>query len=192
MYITTEIRQSLYRTIKTSVFTLLWATRPHPVGRKTHTVKTIGKRSPYNICKSLSYRQHTAGFRWCKTGLTKSSSNTFYSTIVKSHNTTIAQWQLYLTLTLLSCYLTGYRAVNLIGKPIFTSHSLQLQHTFKIRVKRSGIISNIFIMTFNSLVHHICFRRMSEHLSHIKVKRLNAITLYKREVSITCCLSHHI
>ena len=64
--------------------------------------------------------------------MTESCSDTALSTIVESHNTTIAQWQLNLSLTLLACYLTRNRTVHLIGEPVLTSHRLKLEDTFYI------------------------------------------------------------
>ncbi len=55
--------------------------------------------------------------------------DTLLATIVEGYDTTVAQWQLDLTLTLLACNLTCHRTVNLVGQPVLTSHSLKLKHS---------------------------------------------------------------
>ena len=59
--------------------------------------------------------------------MTDCRSNTFATTIVEGDNTTVTQRQLYLTLTLLTGYLTGHGAIYLIRQPVFAGDSLQLE-----------------------------------------------------------------
>ena len=95
--------------------------------------------------------------------MSKSSSDTLLATVVESYNTTVGKWQLYLALALLACYLTSYRAVNLICQPILTCHSLKLQYTTYIFVEnvvlailRSFLMSifSILVVTLYGLVAH--------------------------------------
>ena len=52
--------------------------------------------------------------------------------IVESYHATVGEWQLQLALTLLACYPTRHGAVNLVGQPVLTCHSLQLEHVLEV------------------------------------------------------------
>ena len=95
--------------------------------------------------------------------MTKSGSDTLLSTIVESHNATVRQRQLNLTLALLTCNLTRYRTVYLVGQPILTCHSLKLQYAAYVFVEnvvlavlRSLLVSilGILVVTLYGLVAH--------------------------------------
>ena len=77
------------------------------------------------------------------------------------------------------CYLTRYGAVYLIGQPIFTSHSFELEHAVDIFVEVRGIVGNVLIFAFHCFVDHHRLRRVSKHLCHIEVERTLAISLYE-------------
>ena len=47
-------------------------------------------------------------------------------------------------------------------------------------------------MALYGLVHHIGLGRMTEHLSHIEVERLDAVALLETEVSITRGFANYI
>ena len=135
MQVAAEVRQSLHTSIQTGILTLLRTTRPHPVCTQRDAVHSLCHRSPDDIRQCLGYREHTSCCGVSQTSLrsmTKSGSNTLLTTIVEGHNTTVAQWQLDLTLTLLTGYLTCHGAVYLVGQPVLTSHSLQLEYSFYI------------------------------------------------------------
>ena len=106
--------------------------------------------------------------------MSERGSNTLCASIVESHNATIREWQLQFTLTLLACYAASHRTVHLIGEPVLTSHSLQLQHLLQVfcqfriecclLTKGRSIIGYYVIFTFNSLVLHDSLWRRAEHL----------------------------
>src|SRR5574344_1466700 len=124
--------------------------------------------------------------------MTESCGDTFHATIVEGYDTTVAQWQLYLPLTLLASYFTCYTSVHFVSQPVFTGYSFQLQHTIDVFVKFILCISNIIIITFYCFVYHVCLRRMTQHLSHIEVERFDSVPLYTCAVGITCCFTYNI
>ena len=64
--------------------------------------------------------------------MTDGGGYTLAATIVEGYHTTVAQWQLNLTLTLLTGYLTRYGTVNLVSQPVFAGYSLQLEHALQV------------------------------------------------------------
>ena len=120
------------------------------------------------------------------------SSNTFFTTIVESYNTTVAQRQLKLALTLLACNLTCYRAVYLVGQPVFTSYCFQLQYAAYVFVQFSRVVRNIFVMTFYSLVYHVSLRRRTEHLVYCQVERTYTVSLFESKTMVTGCFTYHV
>ena len=80
--------------------------------------------------------------------------NTLTTTIVEGYNTTVAQWQLNFALTLLTCNFTRHATVNLIGQPVFTSHSLQLEHALQVFVYLVLSIGYVFIFALYGIVAH--------------------------------------
>ena len=111
--------------------------------------------------------------------MTQRCGDTLLATIVESYHTAVAQWQLYAALTLLAGNLTCYRAVNLIGQPVLTSYCLKLEHTANILVEFILCICNVLVVTLYCLVNHDGLWRVTKHLCHIKVERLNAICLHE-------------
>ena len=157
MQVAAEIRECLHTSIETGVLTLLRAARPHPVGREAQRIHSVGQRSPNDVCQSLSNRQNRTCSRVSQTSLrrmTKSGCDTLLATIVEGYYTTVAQWQLYLTLALLTSNLTCYRTVYLIGQPVLTSHSLQLQYTVEVFINLILAVGHVLIVTFYSIIFH--------------------------------------
>ena len=86
--------------------------------------------------------------------MTDGGGDTFLATIIEGHDTTVGQRQLYLSLTLLAGNLACHRAVDFVGQPVFTSHSLQLQHALEIIVKLRSVVFHILIMALHRVVAH--------------------------------------
>ena len=124
--------------------------------------------------------------------MSQSRSDTFATAIVQRHHATIAQRQLYLSLTLLAGNLSRYRAVHFVRQPVLTSHSLQLQHVREIVVQLLLFVSDVLIMVRNGRISHNRLGRVSEHLRHIQVERFHTIALHEREMGIARRLTHHI
>ena len=124
--------------------------------------------------------------------MTECGSNTLMTTIIQGYNTTVREWQLNLTLTLLAGNFTCDRAVNLIGQPVLAGHSFQLKHALEVFLHLIYTIRNILIFALNGLICHDCLWRMTEHLSHVQVEWLDTIALDKREVGIACGLTDNI
>ena len=126
--------------------------------------------------------------------MAQGSGNTFHSAIVEGNHTAVAQRQLDLTLTLLAGNLTRHRTVHLVGEPVLTGNGLQLEHVLDILLKglSLGRVGGGSIMALYGLVHHIGLGRMTEHLGHIEVERLDAVALLEREVGIAGGLTDHI
>ena len=118
--------------------------------------------------------------------------DTLLATVVESYNTAVGEWQLNLTLALLTGNLTRYGAVHLVGQPVLTSHSLHLENTLQVLVEVVGRISYILIFALYGLVDHYGLRRMTEHLSYVEVERLHAVSLLEAEVSIASGLTNHV
>ena len=124
--------------------------------------------------------------------MSQGGGDTPLTAVVQSHHATVGEWQLYFTLTLLASYLARYRAVYLVGEPVFARHGLQLQHLIYITVYLVGTIGHVLIVARHGLIGHDGLGRVSKHLCHIQVERLHAIGLYEREVCVTSGLTHHI
>ena len=87
--------------------------------------------------------------------MTDSGCDTLLAAIVKSNHTAVRERQLQLTLALLTCNLTCYGAVNLVGQPILTCNSLQLQHVTQVLLYLIVTVCYILILTFNRLINHV-------------------------------------
>ena len=126
--------------------------------------------------------------------MTDSGSDTLATTIVEGNDTTVAQRQLYLTLTLLTGNLTCHGAVYLIRQPVFAGDSLQLKHSLDEFIYRFYSSCSIYILIFPlyGIVTHDGLGRVSEHLCHIKVERLHTISLFEGEMGITGGLTDYI
>ena len=124
--------------------------------------------------------------------MANSSGNTFLATIIECYHTAVAQRQLNLTLTLLAGNLTRHRTVHLVGQPVLTSHSFQLQHVLQISFYIVVGIRCILVFAHHCLVVHVGLGRVTEHLRHIQVERTHTITLLKSKVCVTRRFAHHI
>ena len=109
----------------------------------------------------------------------QSGGDTPLTAVVQGHYATVGERQLYFALALLAGYLARYRAVYLVGEPVFARHGLQLQHLIYITVYLVGAIGHILIVARHGLIGHDGLGRMSKHLCHIQVERLHAISLHE-------------
>ncbi len=91
--------------------------------------------------------------------MTDSGCDTLLAAIVKSNHTAIRERQLQLALALLTCNLTCYGAVNLVGQPILTCNSLQLQHVTQVLLYLIITVCYVLIFALNGLINHICLGR---------------------------------
>ena len=66
--------------------------------------------------------------------MAQGGGDTLASAVVESYHATVGEGQLNLALTLLTGYLTGNRAVYLVGKPVFASHGFELKHALQILI----------------------------------------------------------
>ena len=80
--------------------------------------------------------------------------DTLLATIVECDDAAVAQGQLNLTLTLLAGNLTCYRAVDLIGEPVFTSDGLQLKHAVEVFINLILAVGYVGIVALDGLVAH--------------------------------------
>ena len=180
MQVAAEIAQRLHTSIQTGILTLLRTARPHPVGTQTQRIHSLSQRCTDDIRQRLGYREYTSCCGISQTGLrsmTKGGGDTLLSTIVEGHNTTVAQWQLNLSLTLLTGNLTSHRTVYLVCQPVLTSHSLKLEHALEVLVNLILCICYVFVMALYSIILHDGLRRVTKHLSDIEIKWLHTITL---------------
>ena len=60
--------------------------------------------------------------------MTDGSSDTLFTTVVESNDTTVAQRQLQFALALLTGNLSGNRTVYLVGQPVLAGYGFQLQY----------------------------------------------------------------
>ena len=118
--------------------------------------------------------------------------NTLLSTVIQSHHTTVAQRQLQFALALLAGHLAGYGTVHLVGEPILTSDSLQLQDTSHLLAQVILIILHVSVMALYGVVAHNGLGAVSEHLAYFQVEGTHAISLLESEVGIASGFAHHI
>ena len=124
--------------------------------------------------------------------MTDSSCNTLVATIVQSHGTAVAQWQLQFTLTLLTSYTASHTTVYLVGQPVLTSYSFQLEYTFYVFVQLACVVSYYIVFTFYVLVNHVCLRRRTEHLVYSQVERTNTVSLFECEAMVACSFTYSV
>ncbi len=124
--------------------------------------------------------------------MTNGCSDTLLATIVEGNNTTVAQWQLNLTLTLLTGNLTCYRTVHLVRQPVLTSHSLQLEHAVEVFVNLILAVGHVLVVALYSIILHDGLWRVTKHLGNIQIEWLHTIALLEREVGIAGGLTNHI
>ena len=202
MQVAAEVRQRLYCTVQTCILTLLCSARPHPVGTQRDAVHTLCQMSPYEVCERFCYREDRACL-WVSEGslwsMSERSGNTLGACIVESHNAAVRERQLQFTLTLLTCYAASHRTVHLVGEPVLTSHSLQLQHLLQVfcqfciecclLTEGRSIVCHYIIFTFNGLVLHDSLWRRAEHLVNRQVERSYAVSLFEGKAMVACCLT---
>ena len=161
--------------------------------------------SPYQIGESLCNRQHRTCLRISEGSLrsvTYRCCDTLCSCIVKSHNATVRQRQLQFALTLLACYATRHRTVNLVGEPVLTSHSLKLQYLLQVLCQlrvECGLLSQSrsvvcyhLVFALYGLVFHDGLWRRAEHLVNREVERSYAVSLLEGKAMVTRCLTYGV
>ena len=124
--------------------------------------------------------------------MTDSCCDTLVATVVQSHSTAVAQRQLQFTLTLLASYTTSHTTVYLVGQPVLTSYSFQLEYAFYIFIQLSCIVSYYIVFTFYSLVNHVCLRRRTEHLVNGQVEWTNAVCLFECEAMVASSFTYSV
>jgi len=112
--------------------------------------------------------------------------------VVEGHHATVGEWQLQFTLCLLAGYFARYRAVHLVGKPVFAGHGLELKYVRNILVETLHGISRVIVCAHDGLITHDGLGRVAEHLRHVEVERLHAIALPETEMRVARGLSHDI
>ena len=124
--------------------------------------------------------------------MSEGCGDTLLATIVQGDDTTVAQRQLNLTLALLTGNLTRYGAIHLVGQPVLTGHSLQLEHAIEVFVNLILTVGHVSIVTLHRIIFHDGLWRVPEHLSHVEVEGFHTITLLEREVGIASGLTDDI
>ena len=114
------------------------------------------------------------------------------ASIVECYHTAVAQGQLNLALALLACDFASYRAVDLVGEPVFASHSLELEHGFDVFVKIGSSGFHWFELVGCSDIGHDRLGRTAEHVAHGEVDGAFAIGLLKDESVVARGLTHEI
>ena len=61
--------------------------------------------------------------------MAKGGGYAFPAPVVECHYSAVAERQLYLSLTLLTGYLSCHGTVNLVGEPVLAGYCLELQHS---------------------------------------------------------------
>gem|GEM_PF-5960570 len=76
------------------------------------------------------------------------------SPIVEGNYSAVAQWELYLSLTLLAGNFSGNGTVHFVGEPVFTSDCFELEHSFYVFVELRLIVCYVFVSFFDCSVCH--------------------------------------
>ena len=95
----------------------------------------------------------------------------FYPLIIKCHDTEVVQRQLNGSRTLLCRHLTGYRAIHLIGQPVFTGNSFQTQHINEVGLEAVFFIPDTGKIGVNSCVREHGLRRFTKEIFQFQVYR---------------------
>ena len=124
--------------------------------------------------------------------MTQRGGDTLASTVVEGHHAAVGERQLEGSLTLLAGYLARHRAVYLVGEPVFAGHSLYLEHAVQVLVYLVLCIGHILIVAHHGVVAHHGLGRVAEHMCHIEVERLLAVSLHEGEVGVARGLADHV
>ncbi len=76
------------------------------------------------------------------------------ATVVKCHDSAVAQRQLNLSLTLLTCYFARHRTVNLVGQPVFAGYGFKRENIAQIGLKIVFVVFRIFVCHIDGIVGH--------------------------------------
>ena len=88
----------------------------------------------------------------------------------------------------LACYGTVY----LVCQPVFAGYGFQLEHIGEIFMQLRQFVFRHFIMTFYGLVHHVSFRRRTEHLFYGKIERTYTVGLLESEAVVAGSFTDYV
>ena len=120
------------------------------------------------------------------------SGDTGASPIVEGNYSAVAQWELYLSLTLLAGNFSGNGTVHFVGEPVFTSDCFELEHSFYVFVELRLIVCYVFVSFFDRSVCHDGTGGFPEHVFHRQVDGLNTIGLFEYEAMVACGFAYYI
>ena len=94
---------------------------------------------------------------------------------------------------LLHCNLSGHRAVNLVGEPVFARNRLKLKHLLQIIGHFCGVVFQIGILLFDGFVVHYGARRVAKHIGKLQIDRVFVgLLVGESELHIARGLAHNI
>ena len=189
-----KIATTLHRAVECCVLPFV-AAGPHPVGAERYALEPLGERRSHDVGERFCNREHRTVSGIGESGLRSMSNrggDTCFPLVVESNHTAVAERQLNLALALLASHLTCDRAVHLVGEPVFTSYSLDLQYIINIFLNIFVAIFGVGIGAFHGFIHHYGFGRIAKHVSHFEVDRLNAIGLLKHKSVVAGGFTHNI
>ena len=82
----------------------------------------------------------------------------FFTAVVEGHDTTVAQWQLDFSLTLLAGNFACHGTVHFVGQPVFAGHGFHLEHVAQVFIEFALFVGHILVVMFHGVVHHVGFR----------------------------------
>ena len=189
-----KLAASLYSPVKPRSFTF-YAAGPHPVGRQRHRFEAFLHTGAADVGQRFGYRKHRTGFRRNQSrlgGMTYGSGDAAFAVIVESRHAAIAERQLKLANTLLTGYAACYRAVNLVGEPVFAGNSLKLQHIAQVILNQSLVVADGGVLVIYLLVVDNSLGRRAEHIRHGQINGLAAVFLTEDEAGVVGGFAHHI
>ena len=112
--------------------------------------------------------------------------------VVESHHAAVAQRQLYLALALLTGHAAGYRAVYLVGKPVFAGHGFERQHVAHVVGELGLVIFRLLVAeAYGGVVHHR-LGGVAKHVGHLQVYRFASLVVLEYEAMVAGGLADHI
>ena len=189
-----KVAASLDGAVEAGILALVFA-GPHPVGAQRYAVETLGQRSPHDVGKCFGNREYRTGgrvYQGSLRGMAYRGGDTGAAAGVECNHTAVAQRQLNLALALLAGNLTRYRAVYLVGEPVFAGYGLELEHTLYILVELSLVVSYIFVRLGNRVVGHHRAGCLAEHVVHGQVDGFHPVGLTEYEAVVAGRLAHYV